>query len=137
MVVEELADRRFRDGPLGGSAGYSETMQRRLYALGCWAAVEQLTARLKRGNQLLHALEEKGEIESRAYRRASITWLRLAYRTTGLIARMGEADSQIAHQFMSSPTCAVFDGMAWPVVPDGIDPLVFDLTPVRGKAVRT
>jgi hypothetical protein len=104
---------------------------RRLYALGCWLACERLTRRLETGCRLLNDLEKAGETATRAYRKACIGWLRLAYRTVGLIARMGEADQGIAHEFMSSPTCATFDAMAWPAVPDGVDPGSFDLTPAR------
>lgn len=127
MVIERLNGARM----VLNTTGRWDPPRRRLYALGCWLAVEHLVARLERGNQHLRGLEEKGEIDSRAYRRASITWLRLAYRTTGLLARMGEADPQVGAEFMSSPTCAVFDGMAWPTVPDGVDLLAFDLTPAR------
>ena len=132
-VVDWLAATRDDLGAVSPGVGQrlTEPKTRCVYALGCWVAVERLTDRLERGNQVLQSLEEKGEIESRAYRRASITWLRLASRTVGLIARMGEADQGIAHEFMSSPTCAVFDGMAWPTVPDGVDPGSFDLTPAR------
>ena len=112
------------------------TAERRVYALGCWLAIEQLTARLMRGDTHLRTLEAANATAGVAYQRAALHWLRLGYRTVGLTARLCAADPATADAFVASPTCTTFDGVAWPAVPDGVDLALLELKPASETLER-
>lgn len=95
---------------------------REVYAVGCWWAVERLVERLERG---------RAALDARATPRAVTHWLRLAFRATALIARMGAASSRVSAAFPLTATAARLDALAWPDAPEGVDLDAFVVRPAR------
>lgn len=122
-VAERLVGARLLLVPVSPGCGrrMTEPGMRRIYALGCWLAVEHLQSRMEMGNHVLQTMENEGKKATQRYDRLSVAWLRLGFRAIALIGRMAVADREIEQQFTASPTGQYFADEGWPDVPFGFD----------------
>ena len=119
-VAERLVGARLLVGGLSGHIQW-DAPRRRVYALGCWLALESLHDRLAKGNAFLCQMRDRNEQDTKRFDRLSLAWLKLGFRAVALIGRMAKADSEIEAQFCASPTGQYFAAESWPATPAGID----------------
>lgn len=124
-VFDEIGAER-SESATAGRAGESRTAENTAYACGCYLAVEHLVERLQRGQALLAAKPSP---------RAVSRWLRLAFRTTALIARMAYVAPSVEATFTASPVAQAFAAMAWPDPPADVDLDSFAVPPARWMEV--
>jgi hypothetical protein len=122
-VADRLTGARFAFISVSPGCGrrMTEPGMRRIYALGCWLAIEHLQSRMEMGNQVLQRMEEQGQKNTPRYDRLSVAWLKLGFRAVALIGRMAVADPEIEAQFTASPTGRYFADEEWPQPPIGFD----------------
>jgi hypothetical protein len=122
-VADRLAGVRLLLAPVSPGCGrrMTEPGMRRIYALGCWLAIEHLQSRMEMGNHILQTMEEQGQKDTPRYDRLSVAWLKLGFRAIALIGRMAVADPEIEAQFTASPTGCFFADEEWPDAPFDFD----------------
>jgi hypothetical protein len=122
-VADRLAGVRLLLAPVSPGCGrrMTEPGMRRIYALGCWLAIEHLQSRMEMGNQVLRRMEEQGQKNTPRYDRLSVAWLKLGFRAIALIGRMAIADKEIEAQFTDSSTGRYFADEEWPQPSIGFD----------------
>jgi hypothetical protein len=119
-IADRLSGVRYTMGGLSGHIQW-DAPRRRVYALGCWLALESIHDRLIKGNAFLCQMRDQGLTDTKRFDRLSLAWLKLGFKAIALIGRMAKADAEIEAQFCASPTGHYFAAEPWPNVPAGVD----------------